>query len=97
MSFAQLIKVYRATPAGEWRYSPAEVVDLEVDPVLGNPDPDRIYTSHVERQNLTMRMQIRRLTRLTNGFSKRKSENLWVALCLHFASITSAGFIGRSA
>ena len=44
----------------------------------------KISTSHVERQNLTMRMQIRRLTRLTNGFSK-KWENLWAALCLHFA------------
>jgi hypothetical protein len=53
-------------------------------PVFGNPDPDRICTSHVERQNLTMRMQIRCLTRLTNGFSKKR-ENLWTALRLHFA------------
>jgi hypothetical protein len=53
-------------------------------PVLGNPDCERICTSHVERQNLTMRMQILRLTRLTNGFGK-KCENLWAALCLHFA------------
>jgi hypothetical protein len=53
-------------------------------PVIGNPDPKRICTSHIERQNFTMRMQIRRLTRLTNGFSK-KWENLWAALCLHFA------------
>ncbi len=50
---------------------------------MGNPDKAKICTSHVERQNLTMRMQIRRLTRLTNGFSK-KWENLWAALCLHF-------------
>ncbi len=49
-----------------------------------NPDPTRVCTSHIERQNLTMRMQIRRLTRLTNGFTK-KWENLWAALCLHFA------------
>jgi len=84
VDFAQLVKVYRATPEGERRYSPAEVVSTEVVPVLGDPDPKRICTSHIERQNLTMRMQIRRLTRLTNGFSK-KWENHWAALCLHFA------------
>jgi len=60
------------------------VVDTELVPVLGNPDPMRICASIVERQNLTMRMRIRRLTRLTNAFSK-KWENLWAALCLHFA------------
>jgi len=82
--FAQLVKVYRATPEGERRYSPAEVVSTERVPCVGSPDPWRICTSHVERQNLTMRMMIRRLTRLTNAFSK-KWENLWAALCLHFA------------
>jgi transposase-like protein/IS1 family transposase len=82
--YAQLIKVYRAPAEGEARYSPAEVVSTEVVPVFGRPDPERICTSIVERQNLTMRMQIRRLTRLTNAFSK-KWENLWAALCLHFA------------
>jgi hypothetical protein len=51
---------------------------------MGRPDPEGICTSIVERQNLTMRMQIRRLTRLTNAFSK-KWENLWATLCLHFA------------
>ncbi len=80
----QLIKVYRATPEGERKYSPAEVVKTEVVPVLGDPDPRRVCTSIVERQNLTMRMQMRRLTRLTNGFSK-KWDNHWAALCLHFA------------
>jgi len=60
------------------------VVSTEAISVLGHPDPERICTSHVERQNLTMRMMIRRLTRLTNAFSK-KWENLWAALCLHFA------------
>ena len=84
VDFARLIKVYRSNTEGEHRYSPADVVSTEVVPVLGNPNPERICTSHIERQNLTMRMQIRRLTRLTNGFSK-KWENLWAALALHFA------------
>lgn len=80
--FAQIIKTYRATPEGERKYSPAEVV--KTVPVIGNPDPAKICTSIVERQNLTMRMQMRRLMRLTNAFSK-KWDNLWAALCLHFA------------
>jgi hypothetical protein len=66
------------------RYSPPEVTHAEKVPVMGTPDKKRICTSHVERQSLTIRMQIRRLTRLTNGFSK-KWENLWAAYCLHFA------------
>ena len=77
---------------GEARYSPAEIASTEVVPVMGRPDPERICTSIVERQNLTMRMQIRRLTRLTNAFSK-KWENLWAALCLHFATTTCAASI----
>lgn len=84
VDFAQLIKVYASPRKGEARYSPANFVTTEVVPVLGEPDPKRICTSIIERQNLTMRMQIRRLTRLTNAFSK-KWENLWAALCLHFA------------
>jgi len=82
--FAMLIKVYKTSQEGEARYSPAEVSSVEVVPVMGQPDPDRICTSIVERQNLTIRMQMRRLTRLTNAFSK-KWENLWAAYCLHFA------------
>jgi len=83
VDYAMQIKVY-ANAKDDHRYSPGEVVDTEVVPVMGNPDTRRICTSHVERQNLTMRMQIRRLTRLTNAFSK-KWENLWAAYCLHFA------------
>jgi transposase-like protein/IS1 family transposase len=84
VDYGMLIKVYAAPREGEQRYSPGEVVEAVPKPVLGNPDPARICTSHVERQNLTMRMQIRRLTRLTNAFSK-KWENHWAALCLYFA------------
>lgn len=82
--FAQLIKVYAENQEGERRYSPAEVTNAEKVPVMGNPDPAKICTSHVERQNLTIRMSMRRLTRLTNAFSK-KWDNLWAAYCLHFA------------
>jgi transposase-like protein/IS1 family transposase len=84
VDFAQLVKVYAAPREGEQRYSPGEVVEAVPVPRLGKPDPAKICTSHVERQNLTLRMCIRRLTRLTNGFSK-KWENLWAAYCLHFA------------
>jgi IS1 family transposase len=70
VDFAMLIKVYRATPEGERRYSPAEVVSTEVVPVCGNPDPQRICTSHVERSNLSLRLGVKRFARLTLGFSK---------------------------
>ncbi|HYL38487.1 MAG TPA: DDE-type integrase/transposase/recombinase [Bryobacteraceae bacterium] len=81
--FAQLIKVYRATQEGEARYSPAEVASVEVVPVMGQPDPERIWTSIVERSNLLLRMGLRRFTRLTNAFSKRW-ENHWAAVILWY-------------
>jgi IS1 family transposase len=84
VDYAQLIKVYAAPMDEEHRYSPASVVETIVKPVWGQPDPDRICTSHTERQSLTMRMQIRRFTRLTNALSK-KWENRYAALSLYFA------------
>jgi transposase-like protein/IS1 family transposase len=89
VSYAQLIKEYTAahpqqSPEGERRYSPSTVLEIFKVPRIGDPDPALICTSHIERQNLTMRMHIRRLTRLTNAFSK-KWENLRAALALHFA------------
>jgi len=67
--------VYRAPVQGEARYSPAEISSMEVVPIMGRSDPGRICTSIMERQNLTTRMQIRWLSRLTNAFSK-KWDNL---------------------
>jgi transposase-like protein/IS1 family transposase len=85
VDFAQLIKVYaHGDREGEQKYSPPEVVETVSKPIIGNPDPRRICTSIVERSNLSMRTSIRRLTRLTNGFSK-KWDNLKAALALYFA------------
>jgi IS1 family transposase len=84
IGFAQLIKVYRASQEGEARYSPAEVKSVETVIVFGQPDPERICTSIVERQNLSVRLGLRRFTRLTNGFS-RTFENHWSATALWFA------------
>jgi len=81
--FAQLIKVYRSPQDGEKRYSPAEVESVEVVPVMGRPDPERICTSIVERSNLSLRMGMRRFTRLTNAFSK-KWENHWASVALWY-------------
>ncbi len=82
IDYAMLIKLYGATQE-ETRYSPAECIGCEPRRIVGSPDPKHISTSFVERQNLTMRMNMRRFTRLTNAFSK-KVENLIYAISLHF-------------
>ncbi|MDD4882191.1 MAG: IS1 family transposase [Gallionellaceae bacterium] len=84
IDFAMLVKVYEGENAkGQRRYSPAKFLKAEKRRINGNPDVDEVSTSHVERQNLNMRMSMRRFTRLTNGFSK-KIENLDHAVSLHF-------------
>jgi IS1 family transposase len=83
IDWAQIHKTYASDPAGTRRYSPAICTGTKIKVRKGNPDPARISTSYVERQNLTMRMGMRRFTRLTNGFSK-KLDNHMAAIAIHF-------------
>ena len=84
VDYAQLIKLYGAAPEGaKGRYSPAVCTGIRTRSVEGNPDPRHISTSYTERQNLTMRMSMRRFTRLTNAFSK-KIDNHIHTLSLYF-------------
>lgn len=85
LDWAMLQKIYGPdpNPSAQRRYSPAVCTGIVVKEIRGNPDPERISTSYVERQNLTMRMGMRRFTRLTNAFSK-KVENLAHAVSLHY-------------
>lgn len=84
VDYAMLVKIFSANEAERERYSPSDIVRVVPEPVSGNPQFQFISTSYVERQNLTIRMQLRRFTRLTNAFSK-KLANLKAALSLHFA------------
>ena len=83
VDYAMLTKVYGAAQENETRYSPAKILSSTTEVIKGNPNPKFISTSFVERQNLTMRMGMRRFTRLTNGFSK-KVANHEAAVALHF-------------
>ncbi len=82
VDYAMLIKLY-GNDSYDLRYSSGECIGTQTAVLMGDPDPKHISTSFVERQNLTMRMQIRRFTRLTNAFSK-KMENHEAAVALHF-------------
>ncbi len=83
IDFAQLAKIYGEAPKADKRYSPAECIGARKDVIIGEPKMKHVSTSFIEHQNLTMRMHMRRFTRLTNAFSK-KVENHAHAIALHF-------------
>ncbi len=83
IDYAMLQKIYGTLPEAQTRYSPAVCIGTRVDTINGAPDPSHVSTSYVERQNLTMRMSMRRFTRLTNGHSK-KIDHHEAAIAIHY-------------
>ena len=89
VDWAQVVKEYQSTNIPPGRYSPPACKGVRVKPQLGDPDLAKASTSYIERQNLTMRMHMRRFTRLTNAFSK-KLESHAAAVALHFMAYNFA-------
>jgi len=83
VDFAQLVKVFGSDPEGQKRYSPAQCLGTQRVEVIGEPEPEHISTSYVERQNLNMRMNMRRFTRLTNAFSKKLENHIAMIALFH--------------
>jgi hypothetical protein len=83
VDYAQLVKVYGSDPEGQKRYSPAQCLGTKRVDIIGTPDHDHISTSYVERQNLNMRMNMRRFTRLTNAFSKKIENHVAMIALFH--------------
>lgn len=83
IDYAQLVKVYGSDPEGQTRYSPAQCLGTKRIDIIGAPDHAHISTSYVERQNLNMRMNMRRFTRLTNAFSKKLDNHIAMIALFH--------------